>query len=185
MPVKVDYELRPAPNRSTRDGHARAVRPRAHGRPRADPALESHRVQWLPRHVRSLDVGGFSKDGALISLGDVEEFFILNDFVAGDGYYQDLERLRDGPTCKTAISLAPTRSATISSAFIRYADPIPRSMCGGSASLSAIMNASWAFSIRIRELRRPGGGSSRHRARVHRLAMASEGLCTPAAPGAR
>jgi hypothetical protein len=25
-----------------------------------------------------------------------EEFFILNDFVPGEGYYRDLERLHDG-----------------------------------------------------------------------------------------
>jgi aminoglycoside phosphotransferase (APT) family kinase protein len=41
-------------------------------------------------------VGGYSRDGTLQSLGDVEEFFILNEFVPGDGYYRDLERLRDG-----------------------------------------------------------------------------------------
>jgi aminoglycoside phosphotransferase (APT) family kinase protein len=41
-------------------------------------------------------VGGFSHDGKLHSLGDLEEFFILNEFVAGEGYNHDLERLRDG-----------------------------------------------------------------------------------------
>lgn len=43
----------------------------------------------------SLDVGGFSKDGSLTSVGDVEEFFTLNEFVEGEGYNHDLERLRD------------------------------------------------------------------------------------------
>ena len=46
---------------------------------RAQILLWSHAAyNQLPRHVHSLDVGGFSKDGALLSLGTVEEFFILN-----------------------------------------------------------------------------------------------------------
>lgn len=64
---------------------------------RAQILLWSHTAfNRLPRHVRSLDVGGFSKDGSLLSVSDVEEFFILNEFVPGEGYYRDLERLRDG-----------------------------------------------------------------------------------------
>jgi hypothetical protein len=64
---------------------------------RAQILLWSHvAFNELPGHVRSLDVGAFAKDGALLSLGNVEEFFILNEFVTGDGYYRDLERLRDG-----------------------------------------------------------------------------------------
>jgi aminoglycoside phosphotransferase (APT) family kinase protein len=55
----------------------------------------------LPRHVRSLDVGGFARDGSLVSVGDVEEFFILNEFARGDGYNRDLERLRDGGELQT------------------------------------------------------------------------------------
>ena len=64
---------------------------------RAQILLWSHGAfNHLPRHVRSLDVGGFSKDGSLISAGDVEEFFILNEFGEGEGYNRDLEQLRDG-----------------------------------------------------------------------------------------
>jgi hypothetical protein len=64
---------------------------------RAQILLSSHMAfNRLPRHVRSLDVGGFSKDGSLVSVGDVDEFFTLNEFAEGEGYNRDLERLRDG-----------------------------------------------------------------------------------------
>ena len=52
----------------------------------------------LPHHVRSFDVGGFNSDGTLISVGDVEEFFLLTEYAEGQGYFRDLEQLRDnGP----------------------------------------------------------------------------------------
>lgn len=64
---------------------------------RAQILLWSHDASnRMPRHVRSLDVGAFTKAGALLSLGDAEEFFIVNEFVPGEGYNRDLERLRDG-----------------------------------------------------------------------------------------
>lgn len=50
----------------------------------------------LPLHARSLDVGGFTRDGSLVSLGDVEEFFLLVEYVEGRGYIQDLARLQAG-----------------------------------------------------------------------------------------
>ncbi|HTU45419.1 MAG TPA: phosphotransferase [Bryobacteraceae bacterium] len=50
----------------------------------------------LPNHVRSLDVGGFRSDGGLVSLGEIEEFFLLTEYADGQGYFCDLERLRDG-----------------------------------------------------------------------------------------
>jgi hypothetical protein len=97
VPMKVDYEL----SGQCRTAVLETVTPgpfgHEHMADRAQILLWSHTAyNQLPRHVHSLDVGGFSKDGALVSLGSVEEFFILNDFVPGDGYYQDLERLRDG-----------------------------------------------------------------------------------------
>ena len=49
----------------------------------------------LPRHVKSLDVGCFTLDGKLKSLGDCEEFFILTEYVSGQLYYYDLDRIRD------------------------------------------------------------------------------------------
>jgi hypothetical protein len=50
----------------------------------------------LPRHVRSLDVGGFEPKGTLTSLGKVQEFFLLTEYAEGQGYFLDLTRLRDG-----------------------------------------------------------------------------------------
>jgi len=48
----------------------------------------------LPRHVRSIDVGAFTADGMLKSLGDCREFFILTEFVEGKPYYLDLEAMK-------------------------------------------------------------------------------------------
>lgn len=97
VPMKVDYEW----NGERRSAVLETVTPgpfgHEHMADRAQILLWSHAAfNQLPKHARSLDVGGFRKDGALLSLRDVEEFFILNEFVPGDGYYLDLERLRDG-----------------------------------------------------------------------------------------
>jgi hypothetical protein len=48
----------------------------------------------LPRHVRSLDSGAFLGSGAILSTGSVQEFFLLTDFVQGNGYFKDLEQIR-------------------------------------------------------------------------------------------
>jgi hypothetical protein len=53
----------------------------------------------LPCHVRSVDVGSFTGDGgSLKSLGDCCEFFILTDYVDGELYQSDLDRI--GETCE-------------------------------------------------------------------------------------
>jgi len=49
----------------------------------------------LPKHVHSLDVGGFQKGGRLVSLGEVNEFCLLTEYVEGETYSHDLERVRD------------------------------------------------------------------------------------------
>lgn len=56
---------------------------------------EHHAFNRLPRHVRSLDVGGFQTCGRLISLGNVEEFCLLTEYLEGESYSHDLERIRD------------------------------------------------------------------------------------------
>jgi hypothetical protein len=48
----------------------------------------------LPRHVRSIDSGAFLGSGAILSTGKAQEFFLLTDFVQGNGYFKDLERIR-------------------------------------------------------------------------------------------
>lgn len=48
----------------------------------------------LPRHVESLDVGYFTREGELRSAGDAEEFFLLMKTVEGSEYVNDLERIK-------------------------------------------------------------------------------------------
>ncbi len=48
----------------------------------------------LPRHVRSVDVGAFTRTQGLKSVGDCEEFFIVTEFVDGQPYHRDLDRLQ-------------------------------------------------------------------------------------------
>jgi len=47
----------------------------------------------IPRHVRSLDVGAFTVDASLKSLGDCKEFFLITEFVEGEPYHLDIERV--------------------------------------------------------------------------------------------
>ncbi|MBI3354530.1 MAG: aminoglycoside phosphotransferase family protein [Nitrospirae bacterium] len=49
----------------------------------------------LPRHARAMDAGAFTKDGGLASAGGAEEFFLLMDFIKGEGYFKDLERIKE------------------------------------------------------------------------------------------
>jgi len=49
----------------------------------------------LPRHVRSVDVGAFAKDGDLKSVGDCCEFFIVTELVEGQLYHVDLDRIKE------------------------------------------------------------------------------------------
>lgn len=50
----------------------------------------------LPRHVKALDVGYFTREGELFSVAKAEEFFLLMEKVLGREYHFDLDRLRDG-----------------------------------------------------------------------------------------
>jgi hypothetical protein len=97
VPVRVDYELAGGRHESAvlhtlgagSFGHE-------HMPDRARILLWSHRAfNRLPRHVRSLDVGGFQSGGGLISLGGVEEFCLLTEYAEGQPYALDLERLHD------------------------------------------------------------------------------------------
>ena len=49
----------------------------------------------LPKHVRSVDVGAFTAEGNLKSVGDCTEFFIVTELIEGKSYFQDLDRIRD------------------------------------------------------------------------------------------
>jgi hypothetical protein len=103
IPVKVDFEL----GGQHRAAVLETVTPGGFGHEhmadRAQGLIWSYSAfNALPEHVRSFDVGGLRKDGTLISVRDVDEFVILNEYVTGDGYYKDLERLRDGGELREA-----------------------------------------------------------------------------------
>jgi hypothetical protein len=48
----------------------------------------------LPGHVKSLDVGYFTRKGELFSAGKVDEYFILMEKIEGKEYFLDLERIK-------------------------------------------------------------------------------------------
>ena len=63
-------------------------------------ADRAHAILWdyntynqLPRHVRALDVGTFTKHGEALSVADAEEFFVITGFVEGREYQIDLGRI--------------------------------------------------------------------------------------------
>ena len=48
----------------------------------------------LPKHCKVQDLGAFKRgDSSMITLGDVDEFFILRPMAEGVEYYKDLERI--------------------------------------------------------------------------------------------
>jgi hypothetical protein len=97
IPLKVDYDVAGERRSAVLETVAPGPFGHEHMADRAQILLWSHAAfNRLPRHVHSLDVGGVLNDGALLSLGRVEEFFILNAFAPGEPYSADLERLRDG-----------------------------------------------------------------------------------------
>jgi hypothetical protein len=97
VPLRVDYALAGEPRRAVLE----TVRPgpfgHEHMADRAQLLLWAHGAfHALPRHVASLDVGAVRAEGALESLGSVEELFMLAQFVEGREYADDLLRLRAG-----------------------------------------------------------------------------------------
>lgn len=50
----------------------------------------------LPKHAHSIDVGSFTMDGESIkSLGDCREFFIVTEYIDGQRYKFDLDRIKE------------------------------------------------------------------------------------------
>lgn len=108
-PVRVDYEL-PNHHRCSAVLHTISPGPFGHEHmaDRAHILLWEHQAfNHLPRHVRSLDVGGFQADGSIVSLGGVEEACLLTEYVDGQDYALDLERIRDS-SILTDLDLART-----------------------------------------------------------------------------
>jgi streptomycin 6-kinase len=96
-PVRIDYRVADQAPRSA-VFHTTSPSPFGHEHmsDRAQLALWAHGAfNRLPRHARSLDVGAFQSGGGLVSLGAVEEFCQLTEYVEGEGYNLDLERIRD------------------------------------------------------------------------------------------
>ncbi|MEA1957644.1 MAG: hypothetical protein U9N01_04735, partial [Euryarchaeota archaeon] len=55
---------------------------------------QHHAFNTLPKHVKSIDVGYFTRDGRMESASDAEEYFIVCDKVEGAEYVKDLDKLR-------------------------------------------------------------------------------------------
>jgi len=61
---------------------------------RAGSLLLAHsHYHKIPRHVNSLDVGGISENGSIISLGKAKEFFLLMDEAQGKDLFKDFALL--------------------------------------------------------------------------------------------
>jgi len=95
-PYLIEYKV----GSKTKSGVLETMRPGGFGHDfpwdRAQSLLSAHcTYNRLPKHVRSVDVGIFTKNSELKSVGDFSEFFILTEKVDGQGYYKDLERIRD------------------------------------------------------------------------------------------
>jgi len=97
VPLRLDFEVADERRSAVFETLSPGPFGHEHMADRAQILLWSHRAfDRLPRHVRSMDVGGIRHDGSLVSLGTVEEIFALREFVIGREYAHDLERLRDG-----------------------------------------------------------------------------------------
>jgi hypothetical protein len=97
VPVRIDYRVPDqAPNAAVLHTMTPGPFGHEHMADRARELLwENQAFNRLPRHIRSLDVGGFESGGNLVSLGKVEELYLLTEYAEGESYSHDLERLRD------------------------------------------------------------------------------------------
>lgn len=96
-PLRVEYEAHGVRRSAVLETVGAGPFGHEHRADRAGILVWSHDAyNRLPRHVRSLDLGGFTRDGRLESLDHITEFFLLHEFVSGESYHRDLERLRDG-----------------------------------------------------------------------------------------
>jgi|TARA_Y100000310_G_scaffold216244_1_gene217248 hypothetical protein len=62
---------------------------------RASSAILNHQMDNItPKHVRSLDVVGITKNKNIVSLWDCDEFFQLVEIVKGTEYMKDLQKIK-------------------------------------------------------------------------------------------
>jgi aminoglycoside phosphotransferase (APT) family kinase protein len=74
---------------------------------RAWQALYAHAAyNSFPRHARSADVGFVRASGEMVSAGDAAEFFQLVEWVEGELYWHDLDRMLEGPARELDVERA-------------------------------------------------------------------------------
>jgi len=95
LPLFLEYEVAGERKKSVLETMTPSFYGHDHFSDRAQAILWEHSAfNNLPRHVRSLDCGAFLGTGTILSTGKAREFFLLTDFVQGNGYFKDLERIR-------------------------------------------------------------------------------------------
>jgi hypothetical protein len=93
-PLFLEYEVAGERKKSVLETMTPSSFGHDHFSDRAQAILWEHSAfNNLPRHVRSIDCGAFLGTGTILSTGKTEEFFLLTDFVQGNGYFKDLERI--------------------------------------------------------------------------------------------
>lgn len=98
-PLFIEYEIDGTARQAVLETMSPSSFGHDHFSDRAQAILWEHSAfNALPRHVRSLDSGAFLRSGDMISTGLTEEFFLLTEFVEGQGYFKDLDRIRDTGT---------------------------------------------------------------------------------------
>jgi hypothetical protein len=95
MPVLVEYEVDGQQRKSVLETLSPGPYGHEHMADRAQMLLwDYHSFNALPRHSRSIDVGAFQSEGALLSLGRAQELFLLAEYVEGTSYIHDLSRIQ-------------------------------------------------------------------------------------------
>lgn len=95
VPVLVEYDVSGERRKAVLETTSPGPFGHEHRADRAQMLLWDHDAyNRLPLHARSLDVGAFLPDGSLLSLGNVEELFLLVEHVEGRTYIQDLARIQ-------------------------------------------------------------------------------------------
>jgi hypothetical protein len=93
-PLFLEYEAGGARKQAVLETMSPSAFGHDHFSDRAQAILWEHSAfNVLPRHVRSLDSGVFLRSGGIVSTGGAEEFFLLTEFVEGQGYFRDLDRM--------------------------------------------------------------------------------------------
>lgn len=93
-PLFIEYEVSGEIKKVVLETMAPSTFGHDHFSDRAQTILWEHSCfNTLPRHVRSIDAGAVLEGGDMISTGNAEEFFILTEFVEGEGYFKDLMRI--------------------------------------------------------------------------------------------